>query len=245
MTVLEHRLPLGQERGDASREVVAGIARRDQVVVGARSRRAAACWRRSASLVARSSAAQRRELVAELAQGRVDRRVIDEPRHQPARVRLLGTISRAGDSRILWSAPGRRDRRAARVVGAPTGSCPACARSARRTAPRGVQTRRSQASAMAQPPPAATPCTCAMVGLVTRSSRSMHRVEPPLVLDAVVAGREARELARCRCRRRTPCRRRRAARSTRTAGVGVDALAGVDAAPRTSPRSSRCALRDD
>jgi hypothetical protein len=37
----------------------------------------------------------------------------------------------------------------------------------------GVHTRRSQVSAIAQPPPAATPCTCAMVGTDTRSRRSM------------------------------------------------------------------------
>jgi crotonobetainyl-CoA:carnitine CoA-transferase CaiB-like acyl-CoA transferase len=35
----------------------------------------------------------------------------------------------------------------------------------------GVATRRSQVIAIAQPPPAATPCTCAIVGLDTRSSR--------------------------------------------------------------------------
>jgi hypothetical protein len=36
----------------------------------------------------------------------------------------------------------------------------------------GVATRRSQHRAIAHPPPAATPCTCAIVGLVTRSRRS-------------------------------------------------------------------------
>ena len=54
----------------------------------------------------------------------------------------------------------------------------------------GEHTRRSQASAIRQPPPAATPCTCAMVGTVTRSSRSMTCVHAALVGEAIVGGRE-------------------------------------------------------
>ena len=82
-------------------------------------------------------------------------------------------------------------------------------------------------SAIAQPPPAATPCTCAIVGLVTRSSRSSDAVEPLFVLDAVLAVAEALEL-----RDVGAGDERLAAGAAQDQhaerGVGVDAIAGVD-----------------
>ena len=51
----------------------------------------------------------------------------------------------------------------------------------------GVATRRSQVSAIAQPPPAATPCTCAIVGFADALEPIEHGVEPLLVLEAVLA----------------------------------------------------------
>ena len=59
----------------------------------------------------------------------------------------------------------------------------------------GVQTRRSQASAIAQPPPAATPSTCAIVGDRDALEAIDDGVEPALVGDARRRGVKARELA--------------------------------------------------
>ena len=59
---------------------------------------------------------------------------------------------------------------------------------------RSEQIRRSHAIAIAQPPPAAAPSTSAMVGNRQALDAIDHRVEPPLVGDAVVAVGEVAEL---------------------------------------------------
>ena len=90
----------------------------------------------------------------------------------------------------------------------------------------GVQTRRSQARAMAQPPPAATPCDLGDRGNRHALEPIDHRIEPALVRERILARERAREL------------RDVGAGGERTAGalqdedadvtVGVHAVAGLD-----------------
>ena len=92
------------------------------------------------------------------------------------------------------------------------------ARNRHAEARRGVQTRRSQASAI-------DAAAAGRDALDLRDGRRAHALEPidhrvdaPLVADAVVPRREACELADVGARRRTPCRPRRGARTRARVG---------------------------
>ena len=91
---------------------------------------------------------------------------------------------------------------------------------------RSEQMRRSHAMAIAQPPPAAAPSTSAMVAIGSALDAIDHRVEPPLVGDAVIAAAEVAEL------RNVGAGRERAARSAYDehahVRVGLGRVAGLD-----------------
>ena len=105
----------------------------------------------------------------------------------------------------------------------------------------GEHTRRSHASAIAQPAPAAMPSTWAMVGTATRSSRATHDFEPALVLETVLARRERRELADVGAGAEDPAGRANDERAK--LGRRVDALAGVGERVVHRPRHRVAGLR--
>ena len=121
----------------------------------------------------------------------------------------------------------------------PTGSCRACARSARRTAPPACRradrtpARSRSRRRRRRPAPARSSAGHALEPID-------DGVEPPLVGDAVLAGCE-RVNWRCRCRRRTasPAPRSTSTRSARRRRRGRTPRR----ARRTSPRSWRCGPR--
>ena len=154
-----------------------------------------------------------RDRVRERAHGAVDPVRIDQARHEAKRGGLVRVEQPAGEQQVLRARrPDEIDE--PRVVGRPTGSCRASARSARRTA-RPACTRAGRRPARSRsrrrrrrPGPARWSRT------VTALEPIDDRVEPPLVGEAVGAGRELRELTDVGAR---PQRRRRR-RAGRTRG---------------------------
>ena len=232
-----------EKRRDPFLEIVAAVAPRDEIVGLGDLARAGRpeCLAPSSSSRESSAAHVRVNVSASVRTVSIDRVGRHDPRDEAERQRFVGVDEPAGEQQIL------RPRRADEIDQAlsnwrPTGNCRASARSARRIARpacrRAGRTRARSRSRRRSPRPAPA-----------RSSASHalepieHRVEPPLVGEGVLAGRELRKLADVGARDERLAagalehehadrpRRRPRGRTPRRA-------------PRTSPRSSRCAPRD-
>ena len=99
------------------------------------------------------------------------RRRFGQPRHDPAAAASAASSKRAGDEQVLVRAGPMLDQARAVLDDRPLPSVRAIGTPKRAA---GEHTRRSHASAIAQPAPAAMPSTWAIVGTATRSSRARH-----------------------------------------------------------------------